>query len=220
MEVLARSSLKKRRFIMTEVSEFINSGKLEAYVLGLCDANEAVEVEQMAAMYVEVQHEINTISKTFERNALANAMAPDPIIKPMLMATIDYMERMKNGEQPSFPPTLHEASEIASYSEWLSRADMVVNDNFNDIQVRVIGYTQQMMTAIVWIKEMAPQEVHNDEHERFLIVEGTCEITIDKDVYSLSAGNFMQIPLHKKHSVKVTSAIPCKAILQRERVAA
>jgi mannose-6-phosphate isomerase-like protein (cupin superfamily) len=92
--------------------------------------------------------------------------------------------------------------------------------DLKDIQIRVIGSTPKMMTAIVWIKEMVPQEVHVDEHEKFLIVEGTCEITVGEDVYSFTAGDFMQIPLHKKHHVKVTSVIPCKVLLQREKIAA
>jgi mannose-6-phosphate isomerase-like protein (cupin superfamily) len=62
---------------------------------------------------------------------------------------------------------------------------------------------------------MAPQELHHDEHEKFLIVEGSCTISVEDKSYDLVAGDFLQIPLHKKHHVTVTSSIPCKVILQR-----
>jgi mannose-6-phosphate isomerase-like protein (cupin superfamily) len=62
---------------------------------------------------------------------------------------------------------------------------------------------------------MSPAEIHHDEYERFLIVEGTCDITIEKKVHHLKSGDFLAIPLFANHTVKVTSNIPCKAILQR-----
>ncbi len=57
--------------------------------------------------------------------------------------------------------------------------------------------------------------MHTHELEKFLILEGTCDITIEDEVYSLKAGDFLSIPLYNKHDVKVTSLNPCKAILQR-----
>ena len=72
-----------------------------------------------------------------------------------------------------------------------------------------------MITAVIWIGQMAPDETHDDEHEKFLILEGTCDITVGNDVHHLKAGDYFAIPLHKTHMVKVTSDVPCKAILQR-----
>ena len=64
-------------------------------------------------------------------------------------------------------------------------------------------------------KRFGSQEVHHDEYEKFLIVEGTCTITIGDEVHNLVPGNFLSIPLYKNHTVTVTSLIPCKIILQR-----
>ena len=65
---------------------------------------------------------------------------------------------------------------------------------------------------------MAPQEVHDHELEKFLIVEGSCSITIEEKIHHLSAGENLTIPLHKKNHLTVTSDIPCKVILQRHAV--
>ena len=200
---------------MKNVTDLINSGVLQAYVLGLCDELEIAEVEQLSASSVEVRNEIEQLSEDLEREMAKNAVTPDPIIKPMLMATIDFMERMQNGEQPAFPPALHEQSTVDDYKEWLTRPDMVVPADLKNIQARIIGYSPEVFTAIVWIKEMAPQEVHDNEFEKFLVVEGACNITIGEEVHQLVPGNFLQIPLHKKHHVTVTSDRPCKVILQR-----
>ena len=92
---------------------------------------------------------------------------------------------------------------------------MNLPESFEDFHIKIIGHTSEVTTAIIWIKHMAPQEVHKDELERFLILEGTCELTIEDEVYNLKAGDYLAIPLYKKHDLKITSAIPCKAILQR-----
>jgi quercetin dioxygenase-like cupin family protein len=65
------------------------------------------------------------------------------------------------------------------------------------------------------LKEGAPPEIHTDEHEKFLVVEGSCNFTIGTDVHALQSGDYLSIPLHVHHEAKVTSDIPCKIILQR-----
>ncbi len=200
---------------MKNFEDYIISGILEAYILGLTDEQETLEVEQMAEASAEIRKEMDLISENLERYIQANGVAPHPAIKPLLIATIDYTERLKNGEQPVIPPILHNGSKIADYADWLNRDDMVVPEDFKDIHAKIIGYTAQAVTAIVWLKDIAPYEVHHHEIEKFLIVEGACEITVEENVYSLVAGNFFSIPLHKNHVVKVNSDIPCKVIVQR-----
>jgi mannose-6-phosphate isomerase-like protein (cupin superfamily) len=200
---------------MNKVKDYIASGILEMYVLGDITPHEKEEVERMALLYTEVAGEIKAIDQALQQYALLNTVAPDPIIKPFLMATIDYSERMMNGEEISHPPMLTENSAITDYSAWLQREDMTAPQQLNDVHAKIIGYTKKMITAIVWIKEMAPQEMHDDEIEKFLIVEGTCNIIIEDEVHQLKAGDMLSIPLYKNHLVKVTSSIPCKVILQR-----
>ncbi len=200
---------------MNTVSAYIESGILELYVLGMLNAEEMKEVEQMSAQHAEIRKEISEIGNALEKYATAHSVAPHPAIKTMLIATVDYSERMKAGESASFPPLLNENARIEDYSEWLNRKDMVRPAAVDDMFAKIIGYTTQATTAIVWIKNMAPHEVHDDEFERFLILEGTCDIIIGEKIHQLVPGDYLQIPLHQGHKVKVTSRIPCKVILQR-----
>ncbi|MBC7915533.1 MAG: cupin domain-containing protein [Pyrinomonadaceae bacterium] len=197
------------------IRDHIESGILELYVLGQTTPDETILIQKLAASDESIRNEILEIELSLEKYAQAHAVEPDAIIKPFLLAMLDYMDRMQNGEKASTPPLLHAGSNINDYLEWLNRADMVIADDFNDVYAKIINYTPEIVTAIVWIKEMAPQEVHEDQFERFLIIEGTCDIVIDDEVHQLVPGDFLTIPLHKAHHVKVTSTIPCKAILQR-----
>lgn len=200
---------------MENIKTFVNSGILETYVLGNSSSEEVALVKEMAARYNEVREELDAIYEAIQLYASANSIAPDPIIKPFLLATIDYSERLKNGEVPSFPPHLNVNTTVVDFAEWINRSDMVVPENFEDVYAKIIGYTPQLTTAIVWLKDIAPQEVHHDEYEKFFILEGTCELTINKKVFNLNPGDYLAIPLHANHSVRVTSLVPCKAILQR-----
>jgi mannose-6-phosphate isomerase-like protein (cupin superfamily) len=200
---------------MDAVIDFINSGVLELYVLGQATEQDALEVERMSEAYPQIREEVNSIAIALESYAEAHAVEPDPMIEPMLMATIDYMERLKNGEQPSFPPLLHAGSRISDYSEWLNREDLQLMQPLDKVQARIIGYTPQATTVIAWLQYGAPPETHTGELEQFLIVEGTCDITIENEVHHMQPGGVLIIPLHKTHHVTVTSSIPCKVILQR-----
>lgn len=200
---------------MNNTKEYIESGILELYVLGNTTPLETASVEVMASNHPEIADEIELIASSLSSYAKLNAKVPAPIIKPFLMATIDYTERLKNGEEMSFPPSLTSQSKIADFTEWLSRDDMILPQKLTDVSAKIIGFTPEMITAIVWIKEMAPQEMHDNQIEKFLIIEGTCDIVIEEEIHHLKAGDMLSIPLYKNHFVKVTSSIPCKVILQR-----
>lgn len=197
------------------IQEYIESGILEEYVLNTISPEEMLAVEKMAATYPEVKQEILLISDIFEKFAFENAIPPGETVKPFLMATIDFMERMEGGEQPTFPPILNEASTIEDFADWLQRSDMVLPNDAGDLFAKIIGFTPQATTAITWIKGNAPVETHDKELERFLIVEGTCDIAVEDTIYHLVPGDYFAIPLHKSHQVRVTSSIACKVILQR-----
>ena len=203
------------QLLMEHWKEIIDSGILELYVLGDTDAQESQLVELMVVNYPEIRAEIANIELALEQLALSQQVKPDPIIKPFLMATIDFTDRMKSGEEPVAAPELTVDSVPTDYARWLDRSDLSDPGDFSDVFAKILSYTPEAITAVVWIRDMAPQEVHDHEFERFLILEGTCEIHVEDEVHYLSPGSYFQIPLHKRHHVLVTSNRPCKVILQR-----
>lgn len=200
---------------MLNPQNFIDSGILELYVLGKTNLIESEEVLMMSNRYSEVFEEIIAIELSLEKYAMTNGVTVNVTIKPFVLATIDFTERLQNGELPSFPPLLNINSKIDDFSPWLIRSDMVLPLDFEEIHAKIIGYNQEAITAIIWLKSGSPVEIHDNEYEKFMILEGTCTITIDKEDFDLMAGDVLSIPLYKEHYLKVTSLIPCKAILQR-----
>ena len=200
---------------MKEVKDYIDSGILELYVMGGTTPRESKEVEELLLVSSKIRKEINEIQAAMEAYAQAHAVIPNPTIKPFLMAAIDYADRMKNGWQPGFPPLINADSKISDYTDWITQPGMELPADFKEVHAKIIAHTPEVLTAIVWIKSRTPHETHTREFEHFLILEGTCDITIEDNVHHLVAGNVFSIPLYKDHTVTVTSKIPCKVLLQR-----
>ncbi len=205
---------------MKDLSDYIASGILELYVMGATTPEETQEVEELAIIYKEVRAEIEEITASLEKYAESHAVQPKATVKPLVLATINYMGRMQQGEEPSHPKPLSETSVVEDYAMWLNRPDMQEPEVLDDIVLKIIAADDKSVTGIVWIKDYADYEVHDKEYERFLIVEGACDILAGENVYHLQPGDYYSVPLHTPHMVKVTSQVPCKVILQRVNIAA
>lgn len=200
---------------MKSSKDYIGSGILELYVLGETTPEESQEIAELAAIDPLFQKQITELELALERHAIANAIEPDPSVRVFTLAAIDFSNRMQQGEQPSITPLLNESSKIADYAEWLDREDMVLPENFASAYAKILTYTPELTCALVWMKGTVTQEVHDDELEKFLVVEGSCLLTVGEEVYELVAGDYFEVPLHKVHHAVITSDIPCKVILQR-----
>lgn len=199
----------------------IESGILETYVLEQASSDEIVMVEEMIAQFPELKMKIEEISIAFENYAIANAVQPNNTVKPFVMATLNFMKRMEAGEQAGFPPVISIHSTFSDYEEWTSRADLQLKDELDGTFAYIIGYTPQMVSAIAWIAPgMVMAETHHNEHEKFFILEGSCCITFNNIEHHLTPGQTLEIPLYVEHTVRITSPVPCKVILQRLPLAA
>jgi mannose-6-phosphate isomerase-like protein (cupin superfamily) len=197
------------------IKAYIESGVLELYVLG--DVTEAtrLEVEALKITYPEIGLEIAQIELALERHGQINAVAPHSSLKPLVLATLEYVKRLESGEEMCFPKVMDEHSTPADFEQWLNSPVFSTPEFIEDISVKIISAIPDNITAIVWINHMAADETHHDEYEKFLVLEGSCHIVVEGLVNELLPGDYFQIPLHKHHEVIVTSSIPCKVILQR-----
>jgi mannose-6-phosphate isomerase-like protein (cupin superfamily) len=200
---------------MNTIENYINSGILELYAMGITNDEESLEITLLSEKNIEIKNEIDAIDAALQIDAANLAPEIDPGVKPNITATINYMERLKKGEEFVVPPTLSKTSKIDDFKTWLDKPELNIYNENDEIDAKIISVTPEASTMIIWLKNGAPLEVHDKEYEHFLIVEGTCDITIGDEVNSLFPGDYLSIPLYIGHSVKVTSDIRCKIILQR-----
>ena len=68
--------------------EYIESGIIESYVLGVTTVGESAEVEQLALEYSEIQAEIESVSNTIENYALQFEKEPPAFLKDKIKAKL------------------------------------------------------------------------------------------------------------------------------------
>lgn len=68
--------------------EYIESGVIESCVLGMADAQEMAELEQMSRRYPEVRQAVAAFEASLEATAMAAATRPDPGVKEKLFASL------------------------------------------------------------------------------------------------------------------------------------
>jgi anti-sigma-K factor RskA len=81
-----------------DLQSFIQSGLLEAYVLGQCTAEERALAERMVAEYAEVRAELAAVEQALESYASANAVPPPAWMKGRIL------ERIENEAVPLAAP--------------------------------------------------------------------------------------------------------------------
>ncbi|MEM8908291.1 MAG: anti-sigma factor [Bacteroidota bacterium] len=78
-----------------DIKEYISSGILEQYVLGLCTPKEADKVEQYAEQHPEVQQKIKKLQSCMEHYADLHAIPPPPKLKNRILGKIHHLEDCK-----------------------------------------------------------------------------------------------------------------------------
>lgn len=199
-----------------DIEEFRASGLGEAYVLGSADPGEMAEVEALASKHPEVRDYLRGLEDALENYAMSIATPPPPTVKPFIRSTIQFMKRAASGQLNSTPvPELSPAVTASDFATWLDDPSYSLPSDFVDYYAHLIGVSETASSAIVWLRDGAPLENHAAQIEKFLVLEGSCDILIGEEVHSLSAGSYFAIPPNNPHIVKVTSQVICKIILQR-----
>lgn len=78
-----------------DIKAYIESGVVESYVLGMADAQEAAELEQLSRQYPEIRKAIDDFELNLEKQSLAAAVVPSPEVKKQLLYTLDFAKEEK-----------------------------------------------------------------------------------------------------------------------------
>lgn len=70
------------------IQEYISSGIIESYVLGLASHEERLEFEQLYAIHAELRQAKEAFEKSLEQQALDNAMPPPAVLKQKIWDTL------------------------------------------------------------------------------------------------------------------------------------
>lgn len=106
-----------------DVNEYISSGILESYALGLVSAQERKEVECMSHIYPEIKEELDRICLAMEEMAKAQSVAPPPALKTKIFAQLsgEKAPEQTNKEEARVV-SLHASRKTIVQMRWLAAA--------------------------------------------------------------------------------------------------
>lgn len=200
---------------MEELKTYMESGILELYALGATSEAECREVEAMIANHPEVAAEVESLTQALNGYTEEAQMTPPADVKDALITGWDELAAAESEESKTVPAVLSGVSTLEDYTAWIESEELQPPAEYDNLFFIPFQQSERGITAMVWMKEGSPAETHHDLIEKFLIVEGSCEIEVEGKIHVLSAGDYLSIPLHLEHTVTVTSDIPCKILLQR-----
>lgn len=192
-----------------KLEDYINSGVLEQYCLGLLDSDEAAQVVSYCLKYPELREELNSIEAAIEKMAAEKAIDPVPGLKEKILGKLGFAGN-EVLDINNLPPT----DAYSNYLSWLQAVEHLLPAGpFEGLNIQVLQQNDKIAQMLVVAKVDVPNESHDNYAESFFILQGECSCTIDGEEVKLSAGDFLEIPLYAEHDVKMLTPT-VTAILQ------
>ena len=88
------------------IKEYISSGVVESYVLGMLSAQEKFDFEQYCEVYPELKAARNAFELAIEKQAMENAMTPPANVKEKVFSAIQQKPASNTSKIVSMEPTI------------------------------------------------------------------------------------------------------------------
>jgi anti-sigma-K factor RskA len=79
-----------------DIKAYIESGVIESYVLGMAEAQEAAELEQLSRQHPDIRKAIDEFELALEKQSLSAAVAPSDRVKDYLLTNLDFEKEAKS----------------------------------------------------------------------------------------------------------------------------
>ncbi|MFC3563175.1 cupin domain-containing protein [Pedobacter jamesrossensis] len=193
---------------------FLSSGLLELYISGKLSKADRLLVEEMTIRYEEVANERMRLELLFGNETKVQSQRPSESFDNRMMSFFSDLEKekvMKGDDIPLISP-------FSNAEDWLRLVEGFIPEEAPETQFIYPLHQSEKRTQLLVVSAIdIDEEIHDELSESFLILKGSCVCSIEDAIFEMKAGDFMQIPLHKTHQVKLTSPLVI-AILQHVSV--
>lgn len=197
------------------LQSYIESGILELYVLDQLGSDEREEVERMLSVFPEIRAEYEKIQVALEMYAASRAIQPSPLVKEKIKESISNLEKEEDMDLQNLPfITKH-----SDHTKWLNLVKDLIPEKIekDGIFTSILQQSDKIVQLLVVTSADIADEVHDESHESFLILKGSCKCTLGNEVRIMEPGDYMAIPLYEHHEVEILSE-QVVAILQHVAV--
>ena len=194
--------------------EYIDSGILYDYCTGLLSEDQKAAVEKVCAQYPGIKDELQGLQADLNLSAASPMSIPNPQLQHSIWNTLENVNKEMAGDINDLPLI----NKYTDYNNWKRIVKPLMPSEIRHSRItHTLRDADGVMQMLIISKTNVEEEVHINERECFIVLEGECECHIGEDIYRLGPGGFIEIPLHVPHNVKVLSPYVV-AVLQHAAV--
>lgn len=200
------------------LNDYIESGVIEEYCLGLLDQASVSELNSLSADYPEISQKIE------ETLAALGQLSANHFAASIKSNSLAFLDRHLDSASldPTQLPVINQYADLRAWSQFSNRHTPSEIDG--PLKTKIVYEDHDRVLTIAWLSDELIEEGHPllDFEESFFILEGSCECNVGGNIFSLEAGDFFKIPPLTRHSIRNTSSPDLgyvKAIIQRLKVA-
>lgn len=208
--------------MMFQVDQYLASGIIEQYCLGLTTPEEAKELEHYCFQYETVRLELKAVQDALLAYNQQFGKNPPSDTGGKILNSIEELKfETANFDSKGHLSEFISVSHFSSINKWQHLVSHIKPPaDYENIHLHEIFNNGGKELYVAWAKMGVDDELHTDLKEKFLILEGTCRCQVGNEFLVLGPGGFLDIPLHTIHNLRVTSNGPVKVILSKEKLAA
>lgn len=85
-------------------------------------------------------------------------------------------------------------------------------EEYGNIFIEKVADDVNQTSFIIWVKDEVALHKHADHTENVYILEGKGEFTLGAETFTISKGDYFNIPPNTPHGLKVLSSTPIKVL--------
>lgn len=193
------------------IEDIISKGLLQDYCLGLLSDNEREVVESTCRMFPEVKAALTAMQQGLDTYVVERPIWRKAALKSKIWETLDNITTEEKLDINNLPLI----NKYSDHNAWMAMMKPLLPEVLEeDTFLAPVQANERVLQLVTKSIVGHLEEVHTDMYESFLILEGDCICRIGDNYIPLTAGGFIEIPLHTVHNVKVTSPY-IVAVVQR-----
>lgn len=182
-----------------DVQKYIESGVLEQYCLGHLDEADQAYLIQMTMLYPEIKAELTAVELAFEELSAISAVEPANNLKQNILTTLGLGTELNINDLPVLSHSTDPGPWLAAF------AHLIPDEPTEDLTVNVIRHDAIVQQMLMTGNTDVPEEEHGEFYESLFVLKGRCECMVGDELFALGAGDFIEIPLHVKHDIRLVT---------------
>lgn len=192
----------------------ITPGIIEDYCLDVLSPQDNNKFVQLMSAFPEIKQEADAFMEALGQYAADATQFSPANTKHKILDTLDNLLT----EEKATPQQLPLLNKYSDHKNWLKIVKPMLPETLQkQTLVRNLRNDDVVSQLLIWTTVDFPEEIHSNEQECFIILEGRCRCQIGDQIIEMGPGDFLEIPMYQHHDVHMLE--PVLALVQRIKIA-